>query len=116
MIPFGNQTVTLFHKANSAYTRYVLSNCSWRQKSIRAVSDDAVIYTIETVCRIPSGQQKPAAGDLLVLGANNATASNDVEVSRLRDSVNSSGGAAFRVQFVKDNTNAPIPHFCAAGE
>lgn len=116
MIPFGNQTVTLFHKANGAYTRYALSNCSWQQKSVRVVLDGTVIRTVETVCRIPSGQQKPAAGDLLVLGVNNATASNDVEVSRLRDSVNSSGGAAFRAQSVKDNTNAPIPHFCVAGE
>ena len=116
MIPFGNQTVTLFHKANSTYTRYVLSNCSWRQKNIRIVSDGAVIRTVETVCRIPNGQQKPTVGDLLVLGVNNATVSNDVDASRMRDSVNSSGGAAFRAQSVKDNTNAPIPHFCAAGE
>lgn len=115
MVPFGNQTVTLFHKANGTYIKYTLSNCSWRQKDVRAVSDGVVFHTVETVCRIPEDQQKPIVGDLMILGTTFETASNDIEISRLRDSVNSSGGAAFRVSIVKDNTNAPIPHFCAQG-
>ncbi len=115
MIPFGNQTVTLFHKANGAYIKYTLSNCSWRQKDVRTVSDGVIFHAVETICRVPEGQRKPAVGDLMVLGTTRASASNDIEISRLRDSVNSSGGAAFRVAMVKDNTNAPVPHFCAQG-
>lgn len=115
MIPFGNKTVTLYHRENGKYTAYALGGCSWTQKRVRTISDGAIVASLETVCRIPNDQQKPAVGDLLVLGSSDAKAENDIAISRLRDSVNLSGGSAFRVQTVKDNECTALAHFCATG-
>lgn len=115
MLPFGTHTATLYHKESGVYNRYVLSGVSWRQKDVNGVSDNALIHTVETVCRVPEGQQKPSTGDLLVKGICTKEANSDIEISRLRDSINKLEGRAFRVQSVKDNTDAPIPHYAATG-
>ena len=116
MLPFGTNTVTLYHKQNGTYKRYRITGASWNQKDVRSASDNALFHAVETVCRIPEKQQKPFIGDLLVKGNCSSEATSDIEIVRLRESVISSGGNAFRVQSVKDNTDAPLPHYAASGE
>lgn len=116
MLPFGTHTATLYHRENGAYKRYRINGASWKQTDVRSVSDNALFHAVETVCRIPENQQKPFIGDLLVKGNCSKEVTNDIEIVRLRESVISSGGSAFRVKSVKDNTDAPLPHYAASGE
>lgn len=117
MIPFGDKTVTLLHRTESGYARHVLAGCSWRMANVRALDGTTMRRTLETTCRIPAGQVMPAPGDLLVLGAANLQAGNEIELVRLLESLRGGGRAAFRVLRVKDNAQgAPLPHYAAIGE
>lgn len=117
MIPFGNKTVTLFHKGEDGYTRHVLTGCSWRISAVRTVSDNMVVQTLETTCRIPAGQQKPSAGDVLFLGKRDAEASSEIDIKRLIEAARDEGISAFRVTTVRDNSlDSVLAHYAAIGE
>lgn len=117
MIPFGNRAVTLLHKTADGYQVVALTGCSWQDTSAQTMGDKSVTRTAETTCRIPAGQQKPAPGDLLVLGEAELAARNEVELIRLRESLLKSGKAAFRAQRVSDNSRMGLlPHYAASGE
>lgn len=117
MIPFGDKTVTLLHRQGDGYRRYVLTGCSWRMASASLMDGNTKRKTIETTCRIPEGQIKPAVGDVLALGDVNAEAKDEIELVRLLEALRVGGKAAFRVRRVKDNAQgAPIPHYAAIGE
>ena len=85
MIPFGNRSVTLLHKTADGYQAVALTGCSWQDAAAQTMGDKSVTRTAETTCRIPAGQQKPAPGDLLVLGEAEVAARNEVELIRLRE-------------------------------
>lgn len=117
MIPFGNKTVTLLHKGEDGYTRHVLTGCSWRISAVRTVSDNMVVQTLETTCRIPTGQQKPSAGDVLFLGKRDAEASSEIDIKRLIEAARDEGISAFRVTTVRDNSfDNVLAHYAAIGE
>lgn len=116
MIPFGNQTVTLLHRRNDSYKRYVLSGCSWHESASRTMNDTAMQLSLETTCRIPYGQQMPVTGDLLILGSVNAAADSEIDLIRLMQGLREGGKSVFRVQQVRNNAlGLPIPHYAAAG-
>lgn len=116
MIPFGNQTVTLLHRQNDAYKRYVLSGCSWHASAVRSMTGNTLESALETTCRIPADQQMPSPGDLLIMGNVRAAADSEIDLVRLMQSLRDGGKAVFRVQTVRDNSLSPIiPHFAATG-
>lgn len=115
MIPFGNRTVTLLHKAETGYERHILSGCSWRTGNEKVLSIDTVIYTERTTCRIPPKFPQPSPGDLLILGEVEAEAKREIELLPLMDSLRKRGIRVFRVQSCADNTGGPIPHYAATG-
>lgn len=117
MIPFGSKVVTLLHKDESGYTRHILKGCSWRMSAVHAVSDNMILHTIETTCRIPAGQQKPSAGDVLFLGECDAEAASEIDIKRLIDTARDEGIAAFRIKSVRDNSlDGVMAHYAATGE
>lgn len=117
MIPFGNKTVTLLHKGESGYTRHILKGCSWRMSAVHTVSDNMILHTIGTTCRIPAGQQKPFAGDVLFLGERDAEAASEIDIKRLIDTARGEGIAAFRIKSVRDNSlDGVMAHYAATGE
>ena len=115
MIPFGNRTVTMLHKAEKGYERHVLNGCSWRTSNEKALSIDAVICTERTSCRIPPKYPQPFPGDLMILGKTEAEAHNEIELVRLMESLRKQGFRTFRVQSCADNTDVPMPHYAATG-
>ena len=116
MIPFANDTVTLYHKEGNEWRAYAIQNCSYRRTRNRAVVDGAETITEETVCRIPSGSVKPAPGDVIALGWHAEAPTNAVGLVRLLESLRPDG--AFRVRSVSDNARpgVPVPHYAARGE
>lgn len=116
MIPFGNQTVTLYHKSENGYTRYILTNCSWRSSNERSLQDGATIITERTTCRILPQYTRPVPGDMLVLGVVEEDAASEIELVRLMEKLRSEGFRAFRVQACSDNSEGvPLPHYAAVG-
>lgn len=115
MIPFGNRTVTLLHRVPNGYKLFILSGCSWKDAAARTLSGTSIVCTMETTCRVPRGQQKPEPGDLMILGAVSESAGSEIELVRLMQRLRAEGGSAFRVERVKDNTGAPMPHYAASG-
>lgn len=116
MIPFGNQTVTLYHKSGNGYTRYILTNCSWRSSNERSLMDGATVITERTTCRILPQYTRPIPGDLLVLGIVENDVASDIELVRLMEQLRSKGYRAFRVESCADNTGGvPLPHYAAIG-
>ena len=116
MIPFGNETVTMLHKLETGYERYVLTGCSWRTSNEKALSIDAVIYTERTTCRIPSKYVRPDPGDLFILGEVMADAKDEIELVRLMESLRKQGMCVFRVQSCADNSKGNVlPHYAATG-
>lgn len=116
MIPFANDTVTLFHKTAAGYERHVIAHCSYRRTRRRAVADQTATFAEETLCRIPCGAVMPEAGDVILLGAHDGGVSSEIELVRLLESRRPAG--AFRVQTVLDNARPgmPIPHYAVRGE
>lgn len=116
MMPFGNQSVTLLHREGGGYKRYLLEGCSWQSTERKSMGDNAMIFALETTCRIPANQKIPEAGDLLILGRVEAEAANEIALARLLDGFRQAGTPAFRVRSVKNNAlGAPMPHYAAAG-
>lgn len=123
MIPFGSETVTLYHRitvtgedgrSRDVWTRHVLTGCSWRQTDVQVLSSNAVARSVDTVCRIPAGQQKPDTGDVLILGAVKVQATTAKQVQQLLAEYKDS---AIRVASVKDNARIAgmLPHYAARG-
>lgn len=116
MIPFGTQTITLLHNYSGVYAKTIISGCSWQSTDVRTLDGVNVVVSVETVCRIPVGEPKPAPGDLLILGEHNAFAKNEIELVRLMQRLRADGTPAFRAQRVKDNTTGvPLPHYAVSG-
>lgn len=115
MIPFGNHTVTLFHKNGTAYDRYVLTGCSWRSSNERSLIENSTVITQRTSCRIPPKFTKPEPGDLLVLGVIEEDPAGEIALVQLMERLQKDGYRAFRVQSCADNTGAPLPHYAATG-
>ena len=116
MIPFGTETVTLLHKSGNTWRPVAIAGTSWRQKTVRVLTDSAVRYTTETTCRIPISALRPDPGDVIVRGTCKDSAGTAIELVRLLEKYRSQG--AFRVQSVADNTGegVPLPHYTARGE
>lgn len=116
MIPFANDTVTLFHKEDSGYTRHVIERCSYRRTRRRGIEDKSSTLAEETICRIPGNAIKPDVGDVIALGVHKGSAVNEIALVRLLESLRP--GGAFRVQTVSDNARPgmPVPHYAAKGE
>lgn len=116
MIPFGTETVTLLHKSGNTWRPVAIAGASWRQKTVRVLTDSAVRYTTETTCRIPISALRPDPGDVIVRGTCKDSAGTAIELVRLLEKYRSQG--AFRVQSVADNTGGgvPLPHYAARGE
>lgn len=115
MIPFGNRTVTMLHKTETGYERYILNGCSWRITNEKTLSIDTVVYTERTSCRILPKYPQPSPGDLLILGEVEVEAKREIELLPLMDSLRKRGFCVFRVQSCADNTGAPLPHYAATG-
>lgn len=124
MIPFGNQTVTLYHRTRTAgedgrsrdvWARYTLKGCSWREIAAQSMEGNAVRGTVQTVCRIPAGQMKPQVGDVLIFGAVSAEIASAKELNALLEQHRD--GGAFRVESVANNAGSgvPLPHYVARG-
>lgn len=116
MIPFANDTVTLYHKAAAGYEEHLIHNCSYRRIRRRNTADSAASITEETVCRIPPGNIKPEPGDVIARGRHSGSPKNEIELVRLLESLRPNG--AFRVQSISDNARpgVPVPHYAARGE
>ena len=116
MIPFGTETVTLLHKSGNTWRPVAIAGTSWRQKTVRVLTDSAVRYTTETTCRVPISALRPDPGDVIVRGTCKDSAGTAIELVRLLEKYRSQG--AFRVQSVADNTGegVPLPHYTARGE
>lgn len=122
MIPFGHETVTLIRRetavtdgrTQASYRKVILTGCSWRRSDELHMNGNGVIGSETVTCRIPSGQTKPRAGDLLILGNYAGTVSSAADFKGIVDTLKPDGGA-FVVQSVTDNTlsGAPMPHWKA---
>ena len=116
MIPFGDNTVTLLHRADGGYTPYILRGCSWRFSKIRSVNGTAVARSPEISCRIPAGQTMPDVGDVLILGAYDLDAvDGEITLVRLLNALMESGAQAMRATQIRDNSGAPMPHYAVTG-
>lgn len=115
MIPFANDTITLVYKEGAQWSAAVIAGCSYRRVQRRALIDNAMTLSDETVCRIPAGNPFPAPGDVILLGAHDVSVQGEIELSRLLEAHRRTG--AFRVQSVADNAREgmPIPHYAARG-
>jgi len=124
MIPFGNETVTLVQrtetvtsgKTSVAYSTAKLTGCSWRRTSRMVRYDNALVHEEGVVCRIPAGQTKPKAGDLLIRGDAAVTVTGGADYQALIEQYRGSDGA-FVVTSVADNARPgmPLPHYAARG-
>lgn len=115
MIPFGNHTVTMYHKNGATYDRYVLTGCSWRSTTERSLIENSTVITQRTNCRIPSRFAKPGPGDMLVLGVIEEEVGGEIALLQLMERLQKDGYRAFRIQSCADNTGVPLPHYAATG-
>lgn len=115
MIPFGCETVTLMHRADTGWIAVSIGGCSVQQVRSRMLNNNTAMYAAETICRIPAGGAVPAPGDAILPGRHDAAAANEIELVRLLEAHRA--GGAFRVESVSDNTRAgrPFPHYAARG-
>lgn len=122
MIPFGNESVTLYHRTRSevngrskeTWKRYVLPGCSVIRSAKASPMENNVQHSEEVVCRIPAKYQAPDVGDVIVPGIVSASVSSSRDASALIDTY----AGAFRVSAVKYNNRPgfPMPHYAAKGE
>lgn len=124
MIPFGNETVTLIQRAEEKdaggrtrvrYSAVTLRGCSWRRTAQIVRSEGVLLPEERLVCRIPADQTKPRPGDLLILGAADATVESGADYRALVERYRGSDGAIF-VSAVKDNARPgmPLAHWAAS--
>lgn len=122
MIPFGNETITLYHRTRTeangrskdTWTRLFLSGCSVIRRAKSAASDDHAHHSEEVICRIPARYQAPEVGDVIVPGKVSDSVNSARDASALIDSRN----GAFRVNSVKHNNRPgfPMPHYAVRSE
>ena len=122
MIPLGNEVVTLVQRAENVvdrktrvtYSKATLTGCSWRRTTRIVRNDNALISEESVVCRVPAGQVRPSAGDLMILGDVDVTVASGFQYQQLIEQYRDSDGA-FVVVSVKDNARPgmPMPHFAA---
>lgn len=116
MIPFGNHTVTMLHYNGKAFVREVMDGCSWKSRNERTLYDGATQILEHTTCRIPAKYTCPIPGDLLILGDIIVTASGEIELVRLMETLRDRGHKAFRVVSCADNShNVQLAHYAAVG-
>lgn len=115
MIPFANETITLFHRTQGGIRRYVVRGCSYRRRSVRSVSDGMLTIATEATCRIPYDAQQPGEGDLIIPGEIQGAPGGGIEMTMLYEAHQAAG--AFWVQSVADNGRCgyPAPHWAARG-
>ena len=123
-IPFGNETVTLVQRTENVvngktqvtYSTTKLTGCSWRRTTRIVRNDNALISEESVVCRVPVGQTRPSAGDLMILGDVAVTVTSSFQYQQLIDQYKGADGA-FVVTSVKDNARPemPMPHWAARG-
>ena len=112
MIPFANNTVTLYHREAGAITRHTLRGCSWRAKRVRTMIDGAAVTGDEIICRYTGGK-RAAVGDLLVLGEAEEAPGSAIEFAAMLEKY---AGAAFLCESFADYTRCGmLPHCCARG-
>lgn len=121
-IPFGTDTVTLIRrteetadgKKHAVYRKLALRGCSWRRTSESRMNGNGLIPSETVTCRIPADQEKPRAGDLLILGEYSGQVTSAAEYKEIIDRLKPEGGA-FMVEAVSDNTRpgSPMPHWKA---
>ena len=122
MIPFGNQLVTLVQRVETkvdgktrvAYSRHLLTGCSWREKAIWQQVGTDMQRSVEITCRIPKGQIDPIPGDYLLLGD---VAVDISSTAALNATIAAYYPDAMRVASVSNNALAgfPMPHIAARG-
>lgn len=122
MIPFGKDTVTLIRrieetvngKKRAEYRKLTLRNCSWHRTSELRMALNGVSPNELITCRVPADQERPRAGDMLILGSYTGTVTSAGEFKEIIDRLKPDGGA-FIVEAVSDNTRggAPLPHWKA---
>ena len=125
MIPFGNQTVTLFARkrvvgddgrSRDEWVQHTLTGCSWRHTGTQLADGNAVRANATVTCRIPGGQAMPQVGDVLIPGKVSAPKAITTQwVNETLESNRESG--AFRVATVQNNAmlGFPMPHYAARG-
>ena len=113
MIPFGHDTVTLYHKTAGGYERHLLTGCSWRERALHTFYDGSQTRQTEISVRWTCDQQKPAPGDVLIHGLAYNTITSAVQIAPLIEAYAASG--AFLCTSVSDNSGVPLPHYCARG-
>lgn len=113
MIPFANQTITLYHKQDDVYTRFVLNGVSWRQKVERTSNNNGRFdITSSTVVIIPATLANATnislrEGDVFVFGVGPNITKN-FKISALK----SENPTYCTIKSVSDNTTSPfLKHF-----
>ncbi len=125
MIPFGNETATLYARVeqrdergrtHTTWRRALLTGCSWRRDAAWTRSGNELVRTQTVICRVPVGQAVPAPGDVLFLGVVEEPVDSATALERLMEAQRDAG--AFRVGSVSDNARGgvPLPHYAARSE
>lgn len=121
MIPFGQESVTLYHREETVdaygrtiltWRRILLDGCSWRHAARYSLSN-----ADEVVCRVPAAQTRPSVGDGMVLGSVTDEIGSAVALAELLETYRQKG-RAFRVTAVNDNVRRgfPLAHYAARGK
>ena len=140
MIPFANETVTLYNRRRTTGTdgrqvetwvRHVLTGCSWTRTHERTRNDTEVGYSSSVTCRIsvsknylppdqwdalddPADKFTLAAGDVLIYGNVPDEIGAGLSIGDLAKKYSRRG--AIVVQSAKDNSrNGILPHYVARG-
>lgn len=114
MIPFGFETVTLYHQlADGSIERHTLAGCSWRQKRAAGVIDGALQFGTEIICRYPPNLPKASPEDLFIRGDVDDVVRGQIDFAGMLEKYAQTG--AFICSAFSDNTGVPLPHYCARG-
>lgn len=126
MIPFGHETVTLFHRTETldaatgrktaVYTKYTLHDCSWHAVKQLTRDGEAHTYGSSITVRVPPEYQKPEQGDLMVHGDYTGTVESGSGYQRIIEEKRAAEGA-FEVQSATNGAmdGFPLPHYKATG-
>ena len=115
MMPFAQETVTLFHRTRDGCARVVLKGCAWRQTSARDQDGGLFMPRGRYLVRGPAGSVRPGVGDVLVRGEVDDAAALGLNTAALLEKYAERG--AFLCESVADSAfpGAPLPHWRAEG-